>query len=193
MASDAPRPNRGPSAAAENRVALVAAARARFAAEGLATPLSAIARDAGVGQGSLYRHFPDRLALAVAVFDENLDELEALVADRSSGVGALLDLAEQQAVVSPALVDLMWQHVDDERVAHLATRVTRIAEDAVEHDRARGAVDGALETADVLAAILLLADVTVRVGRIADAPGLATQAEHARRIVRRGLGLDAGG
>ena len=56
--------NRGPSAGPENRRALIAAARAVFAESGYSAPLSAVARRAGVGQGSLYRHFPDRVALA---------------------------------------------------------------------------------------------------------------------------------
>ena len=41
-----------------------------FAEGGVDAPLSAVAKLAGVGQGSLYRHFPDRGALALAVFGE---------------------------------------------------------------------------------------------------------------------------
>ena len=67
------KPNLGPSAGPGNRRALIVAAREIFAEDGLAAPFSAVAKRAGVGQGSLYRHFPDRLALAVAVFDENID------------------------------------------------------------------------------------------------------------------------
>jgi AcrR family transcriptional regulator len=70
--TNAQRVNRGPSAAAENRAALIAAARAVFATAGYDAPLSAVARRAGVGQGSLYRHFPNRMSLAVAVFEDNM-------------------------------------------------------------------------------------------------------------------------
>ena len=73
-------PNRGPAAAAGNRAALLTSARRLFSERGYAVPLSAIARDAGVGQGSLYRHFPTRLDLALAIFEENFAELEALAA-----------------------------------------------------------------------------------------------------------------
>lgn len=72
--------NRGPAAAPGNRAALLASARRLFAERGYRVPLSAIARDAGVGQGSLYRHFPSRLDLALAIFEENFAELEALAA-----------------------------------------------------------------------------------------------------------------
>src|SRR6056297_2610919 len=72
--------NRGPAAAADNRAALLDAARRLFAEQGYRVPLSAIAREAGVGQGSLYRHFPRRIDLALAVFEDNLAELEVLAA-----------------------------------------------------------------------------------------------------------------
>lgn len=72
--------NRGPAAAAENRAAILVAAGDLFATQGYQVPLSAIARAAGVGQAVLYRHFPDRLALAWAVFADNFAELDRLAA-----------------------------------------------------------------------------------------------------------------
>ncbi|MGM0386686.1 MAG: TetR/AcrR family transcriptional regulator [Actinomycetota bacterium] len=83
--------NRGPAAAAGNRAALLASARHLFAERGYQVPLSSIARDAGVGQGSLYRHFPTRLDLALAIFEENFAELEAL-AEADCGDDCLLRL-----------------------------------------------------------------------------------------------------
>ncbi|MFJ4838687.1 TetR/AcrR family transcriptional regulator [Streptomyces sp. NPDC088746] len=78
---DVRRPaNGGPKAAARNRAALVAAAREIYAAQGLDAPLSAIARRAGVGQGVLYRHFPDRDAVATAVLEENVRQIEQAAA-----------------------------------------------------------------------------------------------------------------
>ena len=70
------RINRGPAAAAENRRAVLAAARELFAERGYEVPMQAIAKRAGVGQGVLYRHFPKRLDLALAVFEENFVRLE---------------------------------------------------------------------------------------------------------------------
>src|SRR5690606_39484170 len=70
MTQTATKPNRGPAAAAENRAALLAAARRLFAERGYHAPLSAIAREAGVGQGSLYRHFPQRELIAAAILEE---------------------------------------------------------------------------------------------------------------------------
>ncbi len=72
--------NRGPAAAAANRAALLAAAKELFAERGYNVPLSAVAQAAGVGQAVLYRHFPRRMDLAMAVFEENFTRLQTLAA-----------------------------------------------------------------------------------------------------------------
>jgi AcrR family transcriptional regulator len=54
---------------------LIAAARAAFATEGANAPLDDIARAAGVGSGTLYRHFPTRLALLEAVYRDSVERL----------------------------------------------------------------------------------------------------------------------
>src|SRR5436190_10208932 len=54
---------------------LIAAARQAFAAEGANAPLDDIARAAGVGSGTLYRHFPTRLALVEAVYRDSVERL----------------------------------------------------------------------------------------------------------------------
>jgi AcrR family transcriptional regulator len=54
---------------------LIAAARDAFATEGPNAPLDDIARAAGVGPGTLYRHFPTRLALFEAVYRDNVERL----------------------------------------------------------------------------------------------------------------------
>ncbi|MBO0768952.1 MAG: TetR/AcrR family transcriptional regulator, partial [Solirubrobacterales bacterium] len=59
--------------AARNREKVLAAARDAFTESGASTSLEAIARRAGVGIGTLYRHFPTRQALLEAVY---LDEVE---------------------------------------------------------------------------------------------------------------------
>ena len=61
--------------ARRNRDALVAAARALFAEDGTSAPLEDVAERAGVGIGTLYRHFPTRQALLEAVY---VDEVEAM-------------------------------------------------------------------------------------------------------------------
>lgn len=63
--------------AQRNRDHLLAIARAAFAADGDEVTLDRIAKDAGVGIGTLYRHFPTRDALVEAVYAAELDAVVA--------------------------------------------------------------------------------------------------------------------
>jgi AcrR family transcriptional regulator len=58
-----------------NRDRIVAAAGAAFAADGLDVPVEEIARRAGVGMGTLYRHFPAKEDLVDAVLEETFDQI----------------------------------------------------------------------------------------------------------------------
>jgi AcrR family transcriptional regulator len=69
---------RKPRADAErNRVRLLETAKAAFAEKGSAASLDEIARTAGVGAGTLYRHFPTRDALIEAVYRNETEQLVA--------------------------------------------------------------------------------------------------------------------
>ncbi|MEW5420518.1 TetR/AcrR family transcriptional regulator [Amorphus sp. 3PC139-8] len=61
--------------ARRNRDRLVAVAAEAFAANGVQTSLEDIAREAGVGIGTLYRHFPTREHLVEAVYRREVDLL----------------------------------------------------------------------------------------------------------------------
>jgi AcrR family transcriptional regulator len=66
------------SDARRNREKLLEAATAAFAtAAGRPVSLESIARDAGVGIGTLYRHFPNREALVEAIYRAELAEVAA--------------------------------------------------------------------------------------------------------------------
>ena len=61
--------------ARRNRELILAAADKAFAEEGLGVPVDEIARRAGVGAGTLYRHFPTKEALFEAVLVAHFDEI----------------------------------------------------------------------------------------------------------------------
>jgi AcrR family transcriptional regulator len=61
--------------ARRNRDRLLAVAVRAFSQDGPDVPLDAIAREAGVGIGTLYRHFPTREALVEAAYRTELDKL----------------------------------------------------------------------------------------------------------------------
>ena len=64
--------------ALRNHALIVDAARVAFAARGSDASMEEIARAAGVGIGTLYRHFPTREALVQAVFRDGVEQLQAL-------------------------------------------------------------------------------------------------------------------
>jgi AcrR family transcriptional regulator len=67
--------------AQRNREKVLSAATAAFAEEGEAVALETIAARAGVGIGTLYRHFPSREALVAAAYRNEVDALCAAAAD----------------------------------------------------------------------------------------------------------------
>jgi AcrR family transcriptional regulator len=64
--------------AARNRARILEAAEAVFAVEGIEAPVDTIAEKAGVGVGTLYRHFPTKEKLCEAIL---LDRLRGLTDD----------------------------------------------------------------------------------------------------------------
>lgn len=143
--------NRGPAAAPANRDALIAAGRRLFAREGYEVPLSAIAREAGVGQGVLYRHFPDRLSLALAVFTETIDALAAVAAEPTdaSRLGRLVDRLIQDVLDNAAFVDAVVN------ARHLPefdgeARIRALLADPLAHEQAEGRVRPDLTVEDLM-------------------------------------------
>lgn len=77
MARPQPATSREPRAdGLRNRSRLLDAARSAFLGSDARQPsLEAIARDAGVGIGTLYRHFPNRESLIAAVYEQELSSV----------------------------------------------------------------------------------------------------------------------
>src|SRR5215475_3716674 len=79
--------------ARRNEQALLAAAAAVFVVSGVDAPVRDIAAQAGVGMGTIYRHFPTRADLVIAVYRHQVDACAeagpALLASSSSPHAAL--------------------------------------------------------------------------------------------------------
>ena len=94
-----------------NRDLLLTAAKTAFTELGAEAPLEEVARRAGVGIGTLYRHFPTREALIAAVYVREIEQLaasaEALLAERPAGealetwLNLLIDYMATKRVVAP--------------------------------------------------------------------------------------------
>lgn len=90
--------------AARNREKVLRAAREAFAESGYGVPLDEIATRAGVGPGTVYRHFPAKEALCEAVVTSRIEDLisdarnRAFAADPGAAFfGFLARLAEESA------------------------------------------------------------------------------------------------
>jgi AcrR family transcriptional regulator len=90
MAAQAPRRR---ADARRNESALLDAAAAAFVTSGVEAPVRDIAARAGVGVGTVYRHFPTRADLVVAVYRHQVeacaDAGETLLAEAASPYAAL--------------------------------------------------------------------------------------------------------
>ena len=92
-------PARGKRAdAVRNQQALLAAAAAVFVSSGVDAPIREIATRAGVGIGTIYRHFPTRADLVVAVYRHQVEACAeaapALLASADSPFAALSQWAD---------------------------------------------------------------------------------------------------
>jgi AcrR family transcriptional regulator len=79
--------------ACRNRDRLLEVASAAFTTRGVEASLESIAKDAGVGIGTLYRHYPSRDALIEAVYRHNVD----LLCERARELSAALPADEALA------------------------------------------------------------------------------------------------
>jgi AcrR family transcriptional regulator len=96
--------------AVRNRERILAAAAEVFAARGLAVPIDLVAEAAGVGVGTLYRHFPTKEALFEAIVSAKLAALVALleaVEDAEDPAAALFFFLERFAAEAAAEHDLL--------------------------------------------------------------------------------------
>jgi len=168
--------------ARRNRDKLIAAAKDLFAETGADVTLDAVARRAGVGAGTLYRHFPTRDALVEAAYRSEVAELSAaaddLLATRPPDValaewmGRFVAYAATKRGMRAALQSVVASGSDvfaDARRQNLRTISTLLAAGAE-----AGTIRRDVEAEDVLRA-------TGVVWQFDDQPGWE---EHARRVLR---------
>ncbi|MGF7236822.1 MAG: TetR/AcrR family transcriptional regulator [Frankia sp.] len=147
--------------ARRNRDRLLQVAREAFAAEGLSVSLDEIARRAGVGPGTLYRHFPTKEALFEAVVNERLQPLlaQARALHRADDAGAALftfvDRLVSDAASKADLIDAIASAGVEMRTTVAATTAGLRLEIGRLLTRAQdsGAVRRDIDTADLMAAL----------------------------------------
>jgi AcrR family transcriptional regulator len=100
--------------AARNRARVLEVAYETFAADGLAVPIDEIARRAGVGAGTVYRHFPTKEDLFRAMVEDRIQHIvdngRALLSSGDPGealFGFLRSMVLQWGAADQGLVDAL--------------------------------------------------------------------------------------
>jgi AcrR family transcriptional regulator len=142
--------------AQRNRARLLEAAEAVFAAEGISVPVDLIAEKAGVGVGTLYRHFPTKEKLFEAILigriDEIVDDARARVDSDDPGAAFfafLTHLVEESTLKRDLIQALLGAGVEIELAvagskANLEEAVGRLLEVAQQAGAVRSDVSSAV-------------------------------------------------
>ncbi|HEY8039092.1 MAG TPA: helix-turn-helix domain-containing protein [Polyangiaceae bacterium] len=147
--------------AERNRRHVLEVAMATFATEGLAVPIDEIARRAGLGVGTLYRHFPTKEALFAAIVEGRLEELVDLAraGARAADPGAaffafITRMVEEGAAKRDFLTALAGKGVDLERIAAIKLRMRRAISALLMRAQRAGAVRRDVNAVDVLTLVM---------------------------------------
>ena len=160
---NAPGAVRKPRAdARRNRDSLLEAAKAAFAEVGAEASLDEIARRAGVGIGTLYRHFPTRDAVVEAVYRREVQQLadaaprlvESLPPAEAlrAWMRLFIDYIAAKKVIAPALKSSVGG--GSAVYADLSVRINEAMALLVERARARGDIRPNADSADLLRALV---------------------------------------
>lgn len=153
--------------ARRNREVVLRAARRMFAEHGTECSFEDIAREAGVGVGTVYRRFPDRRTLIEALLEERRVDVdraatEALaLEDPRAAVSAFVGSVARMQVEDRGLRDLLDDHgFVSAGVALLRERLSPTAEELASRVRNDGAARPDLTGADLLVLIRMLGSLT---------------------------------
>ncbi|WP_020664338.1 TetR/AcrR family transcriptional regulator [Amycolatopsis benzoatilytica] len=136
--------------ARENRERIVEIAREAVAGEG-ELRLNAVAKLAGVGQGTLYRHFPTREDLLAEVYRQEVDELVALAPELlaahepvealSRWFDRIIEYARVKRGVFAALETAVWKDLSERSHGPLGDAVTLLLDAGKDAGTVRPGVD----------------------------------------------------
>lgn len=176
--------------AARNRQRILEAAEEVFARDGIAVPVDVVAARAGVGVGTLYRHFPTKEALFEAVVQLRLDELLAAASvepggDATEAFFSFLEKMCEQVALKHDLFDALAEAGVDLKT-RCATQVDALKESVrAMHRRAidGGGVRGDVTTDEVMGLVLGACSQ----GNAPSPDGSANSTERMVRVVCDGL------
>ena len=152
------------SNAIANAERIITAARREFARDGTSATLSQIAAAAGIAEATLYRHFPNRQALAAAVYEHIFEaEIKPAVlalgdAEPEAYIDALADLEAAMAEQRPLMTSL-----DDLAglTSALLLRDRDLFDDKIRRAQARGNLRADLTADEVATFVAMVATASV--------------------------------
>jgi AcrR family transcriptional regulator len=131
----------------------VAAFSELLASDGADVPMYRVARRAGVGQATLYRHFAERALLAAAIYEQRLDQVAELAAAHAGDPRDFLRLIQaliQEDTRTPGLFRVLREGREGERyLRHLTSRVLELLDEPLRTAKAAGTVRGDFQLDDV--------------------------------------------
>ena len=148
--------------ASRNRDALLAAATRAFASSDAEPSMRAIAREAGVGIATLYRHFPTRESLVDAVYHDQVERLtvgarELLAAFRpAEAMRRWMDLFGDWLLTKHGMIHTLLAMIESGEIALAQTRAELLAviDSILAAGRATGELRADVTAEDISASLL---------------------------------------
>lgn len=160
MSEPAQRPARRDSV--HNRQRLVVAAREVFAEHGFGATLDDIARHAGLGTGTAYRHFPNKHAIAAEVLREATEQIvvdaeEALAVDDPwDGLVQFFERTAARQAADRGLYESLTGQGDDDEQARIWPRIVAAVTELFKRAQRAGAIREDAAPQDVAAIFAML-------------------------------------
>ncbi|WP_308190272.1 TetR/AcrR family transcriptional regulator [Pseudonocardia sp. TRM90224] len=146
-----------------NRGRLIAAAREVFAERGLDATLDDIARHAGVGTGTAYRHFPNKQAVAAVVLADATAQIAADartaldIADPWAALVTFFELTAARQAADRGLYETLTGHGDAAEQARIWPEIITAVTALFDRARRAGVIRADAEPQDIAAVFALLA------------------------------------
>jgi AcrR family transcriptional regulator len=165
--------------AARSRAAILTAARELFSS-GREVPMYEIGRRAGVGQATLYRHFPDRAAIVAAISREHVERIEAIAADHDDDDRAILIVLDAAADMLVRIHDLLGILREDATLApvlaELRQRMLVVLDATLDRSRASDLLREDLRADDLLLVLNMINGALTGIATAAERTTAATRA-----------------
>ena len=173
--------------AARNRDTVLAAATRAFASSGTEPSMRAIAREAGVGIATLYRHFPTRESLVDAVYQDQVNRLTLGARELleqlppAEAMRRWMDLFAEWLATKHGMLGTLLAMLESGELTDARTELLEAITTILDAGSAAGDIRPDISAGDVAASL-------VGILTVAGQPGQHTQANRLLDLLMDGLG-----